>query len=90
MLLYREKLLSNSQLKRLQDHQYSCENIGLLDPYLQPFWNFLVSKTPVWLAPNLITVSGLVVNIITTLVLVWYSPDARTEVSNSSIYFFWY
>mgnify|MGYP006989453204 CR=1 FL=1 len=81
MLLYREKLLSNGQLKRLSEHLYSCENIGLLDKYLQPFWNFLTSKTPLWLAPNVLTISGLIVNIITTLILVWYSPDARAEVS---------
>lgn len=81
MLLYREKLLSNGQLKRLNEHLYNCENIGLLDKYLQPFWNFLTSKTPLWLAPNVITVSGLLVNILTTLVLVFYSPDARAEVS---------
>lgn len=81
MLLYREKLLSNGQLKRLSEHLYNCENIGLLDKYLQPFWNFLTSKTPLWLAPNVITVSGLIVNILTTLFLVWYSPDARAEVS---------
>lgn len=86
MLLYREKLLSNGQLKRLSEHTYSCENIGLLDPFLQPFWNFLTSKTPLWLAPNLITVSGLLVNIVTTLILVYYSPDAKTEVSQ--LFFF--
>lgn len=87
MLLYREKLLSNGQLKRLSEHTYSCENIGLLDPFLQPFWNFLTSKTPLWLAPNLITVSGLLVNIVTTLILVWYSPDAKTEVSHRNFFF---
>ncbi|KAK6630354.1 hypothetical protein RUM44_005021 [Polyplax serrata] len=79
MLLYREKLLSNGQLKRLSEHLYNCENIGLLDNYLQPYWNFLTSKTPLWLAPNVITVSGLLVNILTTLILVWYSPDAKAE-----------
>lgn len=80
MLFYKEKLLSPGQLKRLGDHIYKYDSVSLMDPLLQPFWNWLVSKVPLWLAPNLITVSGLIVNIITTLILVWYSPDARAEV----------
>ncbi|XP_049860507.1 choline/ethanolaminephosphotransferase 1 isoform X1 [Schistocerca gregaria] len=79
MLFYKEKLLSAGQLKRLSDHKYSCSSASLLDPLLQPWWNWLVSKLPIWLAPNLITVSGLIVNILTTLILIYYSADAKTE-----------
>ena len=80
MLFYKDKILSPAQLKRLSDHKYSCSSVSLLDPFLQPWWNWLVSKTPVWVAPNLITILGLIVNILTTLILVWYSPDAKAEV----------
>lgn len=79
MLLYKDKLLQQSQLKRLAEHKYSVSNISLLDPFLQPWWCWLVSKVPLWLAPNLITIVGLVINIITTLILVSYSPNAREE-----------
>ncbi|XP_046748669.1 cholinephosphotransferase 1 isoform X2 [Diprion similis] len=79
MQFYKEKLLSPGQLKRLNEHKYSCTSVSLMDPFLQPWWNWLVSKVPLWLAPNAITVLGLAVNILTTLILVWYSPDAKTE-----------
>ncbi|XP_032675437.1 cholinephosphotransferase 1 isoform X3 [Odontomachus brunneus] len=79
MQFYKEKLLSPGQLKRLSEHKYSCTTNSLLDGLLQPWWDWLVSKVPLWLAPNLITVLGLIVNIVTTLILVYYSPDARTE-----------
>ncbi|XP_063223555.1 choline/ethanolaminephosphotransferase 1 isoform X4 [Bacillus rossius redtenbacheri] len=79
MLFYKERILSPDQLKRLEDHKYSASNCSLLDPVLQPWWNWLVGKLPLWLAPNLITVVGLLVNILTTLILVWYSPDAKLE-----------
>ncbi|XP_076630437.1 choline/ethanolaminephosphotransferase 1 bbc isoform X4 [Colletes latitarsis] len=79
MQFYKEKLLSPGQLKRLSEHKYNCTTNSLLDGLLQPWWDWLVSKVPLWLAPNLITVLGLIVNILTTLVLVYYSPDARTE-----------
>ncbi|XP_020296552.1 choline/ethanolaminephosphotransferase 1 isoform X7 [Pseudomyrmex gracilis] len=79
MQFYKEKLLSPGQLKRLSEHKYSCTSNSLLDGLLQPWWDWLVSKVPLWLAPNLITVLGLIVNIVTTLILVYYSPDARAE-----------
>ncbi|XP_070154394.1 cholinephosphotransferase 1 isoform X4 [Polyergus mexicanus] len=79
MHFYKEKLLSPGQLKRLSEHKYSCTSKSLLDGLLQPWWDWLVSKVPLWLAPNLITVLGLIVNIVTTLILVYYSPDARAE-----------
>ncbi|CAH0560793.1 unnamed protein product [Brassicogethes aeneus] len=77
--LYKNKLLTDTQLRRLSEHKYSCQSVSLLDSYLQVYWNWLVAKVPVWLAPNLITILGLVINIITSLILVWFSPDARQE-----------
>jgi len=79
-MFYKDKLLSPAQLKRLSDHKYSCTSVSLVDPILQPWWNWLLARTPLWIAPNLITILGLIVNIVTTLILVWYSPDAKVEV----------
>ena len=39
-----------------------------------------VTLVPLWMAPNLITMAGLIVNILTSLVLVLYCPTA-TEVA---------
>ncbi|XP_018790619.1 PREDICTED: cholinephosphotransferase 1 isoform X3 [Bactrocera latifrons] len=77
-ITYKERVLSSQQLKKLSEHKYSCTSSSLLDPWLQPWWNWLVSMTPLWLAPNLITIIGLVVNIVTTLILVSYSPDGKS------------
>ncbi|CAH0721391.1 unnamed protein product, partial [Brenthis ino] len=79
MQFYKDRILNAAQLKRLSEHKYSCTSASILDAWLQPWWCWLVSKTPLWLAPNLITILGLIVNIVTTLILVWYSPDARQE-----------
>ncbi|KAL4721060.1 hypothetical protein ACJJTC_007013 [Scirpophaga incertulas] len=80
MHFYKERILNDTQLKRLNEHKYSCTSASILDAWLQPWWCWLVSKTPLWLAPNLITILGLIVNIVTTLILVWYSPDARQNL----------
>ena len=74
------RILSDKQLKKLKEHKYSCQNESLFDPYLQPYWNWLVTQLPEWLAPNLITTIGLIVNIITSLILVYHSPDGKQDV----------
>lgn len=73
-------ILNNKQLKCLGAHKYSCESNSILDSYFQPWWNFLTQCLPLWLAPNLITLAGLVVNILTSLILFWYSPDGLSYV----------
>ncbi|ETN67572.1 ethanolaminephosphotransferase [Anopheles darlingi] len=79
MYFYKQRLLHATQLKKLGDHKYSCTNVSLMDPFLQPWWCWLVSKVPMWLAPNLITIVGLIINIITTLILIYHSPNGREE-----------
>ncbi|XP_075547003.1 choline/ethanolaminephosphotransferase 1 bbc isoform X1 [Dermacentor variabilis] len=80
MIFSSADILTQQQLKRLSEHKYSCSGSSFADPFMQPFWNWVTSKCPFWLAPNLMTLSGLFVNIATSLVLVWYSPTATQEV----------
>lgn len=75
------KTLNEAQLKRLSEHKYKAGGVSLLEPYFQPFWRWLVEQVPLWMAPNLLTIAGLVINIITSLILVYYSPDGKSEVS---------
>uniref|UniRef100_A0A1Q3G2T6 diacylglycerol cholinephosphotransferase n=1 Tax=Culex tarsalis TaxID=7177 RepID=A0A1Q3G2T6_CULTA len=79
MYFYKNKLLQAGQLKKLGEHKYSCTSVSLLDPILQPWWCWLVARVPLWLAPNLITIVGLAVNILTTLILIYFSPNGRLE-----------
>lgn len=72
--------LSRQQLKRLEDHQYSSAGRSLMESFMQGYWCWLVSKVPLWMAPNLITIVGLATNIITTLILVYYCPTATEQV----------
>lgn len=71
-----EAVLSNAQLKNLSDHKYSSGGSTLLDPVFQPYWRWLVEQMPLWLAPNLITTIGLIINISTCSILFLYSPNA--------------
>ena len=81
-------ILTNSQLKNLKDHQYACSGNTFLDPLFQPFWRWLVEQMPMYLAPNLITIIGLIINIITSTILMLYSPNATDDVCFRVFFFF--
>lgn len=74
-------VLNNSQLKNLDEHKYSSGGSTLLDPIFQPFWRWLVEQMPLWLAPNLITIIGLAINVLTCTILFLYSPNGTDYVS---------
>lgn len=86
--------LSAAQLKRLEEHKYSASGRSLLEPPLQIYWNWLVQQIPLWVAPNTLTIVGLLINVLTTAVLVFYCPTATEEVSSGvpgqSFFFFFY
>ena len=52
--------------------------------FMQPYWRWLVTKVPLWLAPNLITFVGLLINTCTTLPVVLLDRNAQGLVSVTS------
>lgn len=84
--LIRERMsvLSDRQLKKLSEHKYKREGgLTLLEPLLNPFWNWTVERCPLWWAPNAITFIGLMVNVITALLIICYNPDGTGHVSET-------
>lgn len=72
--------LSPAQLKRLEQHRYSAAGHSLLEPWLQPYWGWLVEQVPRGLAPNAITLGGLLLNCLTALPLIACCPSATEQV----------
>lgn len=73
-------VLSRSQLKRLAEHRYNVAGVSLAEPLFQGFWRSVVDRIPDWWAPNALTFAGLLVNVVTTVILMVFSPDAAAEV----------
>ena len=73
-------VLSKDELRGLKEHKYSSSGKTLFDPVMQIYWEWLVKKVPLWLAPNALRLFGLIVNITTTFILILYSPDGKQEV----------
>ena len=64
------------QLPNLKQYKYSGVDHSLLSRYvLKPFYtNFVIKCFPMWMAPNLITLSGFSFVIVNLLTLLWYNP----------------
>ncbi|OAF68999.1 hypothetical protein A3Q56_03256 [Intoshia linei] len=62
-------VLNEKQLEVIKHHKYSCDNLSVLDVYMQPFWIWLVKHVPANIAPNTITIVGLIVNVVTATIL---------------------
>ena len=73
-------VLTEQQLISLKKHQYASEGTTLLDPLMQIFWRKLVEYCPLWVAPNLLTIIGLVINIGTSVLLMIETDGANEEV----------
>ncbi|XP_046861399.1 cholinephosphotransferase 1-like [Xenia sp. Carnegie-2017] len=79
-------VLNENQLKKLSKHKYNAECSTLFDPIMQIWWRWFVERMPLWVAPNTITILGLLINFITTLILVYFSPQAHSKVPSWSLY----
>ena len=81
-------VLTNTQLRNLDNHKYSASGNTLLDPFFQVYWRWLVEKMPLWVAPNLLTVIGLALNVLTSTILILYSPNCGSDVSLIAFYYY--
>ncbi|CEF71450.1 Bb in a boxcar [Strongyloides ratti] len=85
--LYYDCILDESELKRLGNHKYNATDSSILDHLIfQKFWNWLVNFLPMSLAPNTITLLGLISNLITVGILSVYCYTV-TEIAPSWAYF---
>ena len=74
-------VLNEQQIKRLKEHKYATEGKTLLDPYMEEYWKWLVEYCPLWIAPNLLTIIGLVLHIGTTVLLMILTDGGKEQVN---------
>ncbi len=74
-------VLTQTQLKIFDTHCYIYDsNRTILDPLFQLLWNWLIKKVPLTIESNLITFIGLLVNLVSSLVVIYYSPNADSDL----------
>ncbi|GBF87918.1 CDP-Ethanolamine:DAG ethanolamine phosphotransferase [Raphidocelis subcapitata] len=71
--------LSRRALEGLRAYEYKPAGYTYLDKIHAPFYNWCVERLPMWLAPNLITLTGTIGLVIAYCVSAWYSPDFAAD-----------
>ena len=80
--------LTKSQLKNLEKHKYSSSGKSLLEPLYQPWWDYAITLCPLWIAPNLITFIGLLLNLSGFLLMASYCGLHGVETAPSWVYYY--
>ena len=65
--------LTDVQMYKLKQHKYSTEGASIMEPIMQPYWKRVAGLMPDSTAPNMLTFIGLLVNMLSFGVLVFYS-----------------
>ncbi|KAK7695143.1 hypothetical protein QCA50_002333 [Cerrena zonata] len=82
-------------LANLKKYSYKSVDKSLLSRHvLNPYWTWLVTLWPTWVAPNVITLSGLCMVLINFATLVYYDPNYLAEKGGATgppqwVYFTW-
>jgi ethanolaminephosphotransferase len=71
--------ISKHQLQGFNRYKYSCIENGIFSVYLfQPWWNTAVKIVPLWVAPNVLTLSGFLLHVTIVLLFAYYDYDYST------------
>lgn len=74
-------VLSPYQREMLKKHVYKAEGCSITETLvLRHFWNWLTARFPLWLAPNTITMVGLVITLCTTLSIILLDLNCEGKV----------
>ncbi|XP_070575335.1 choline/ethanolaminephosphotransferase 1-like [Ptychodera flava] len=74
------QILSSTQLKHLEEYKYHGARPTLTERMiLARYWDWLVKQVPLWLAPNVMTLMGLMLNIFIVSVMIYYCPTGKEQ-----------
>lgn len=83
--LIKEKLpkyLRESDLKSLDVYKYHGADYTPVEKFLNPFWSWFASLFPDWMAPNMITFIGLILNISAAVLVIANDPTLESKAPN--------
>ncbi|KCV71063.1 hypothetical protein H696_02013 [Fonticula alba] len=77
-------------LPALLAYKYNAIDRSLLSKYvLQPYWTWLVQFVPSWVAPNLVTLTGLLF-IVANVLTLWALTGLEMESSGPAWMYYWF
>ncbi|BFZ16875.1 hypothetical protein BsWGS_19914 [Bradybaena similaris] len=75
--------LSKEVLSGFDNYKYSAVDTSPVSKYIcHPFWNRCVTLVPIWLAPNILTLSGFLFLLLNFAVMTYYDPHFYAACRN--------
>lgn len=74
-------MLSERALSQVAAYKYISGPSTPLDRLMNHWWNWSVELLPLWLAPNLVTLLGLLFMVAAAILVVFYSPNLTDPLS---------
>ena len=74
------KFITEEGLKNIKEHKYQSGGYSILDKILNPFWETVVKLMPNSLAPNTITLLGVVINFMAYFTMFYYDRTLKEVV----------
>ena len=72
--------ITDEGLKSIKDHKYKPGAYSNLDNLLNPFWIAVSHKIPKWMAPNTVTLLGLIVLLLSYLWMAVYDMSLSKQI----------
>ena len=72
------KFITKEGLQHIKEHKYKSGGYSILDNLMNPFWEFVVKLMPKTLAPNSITLLGVVINL-SMYFCMWYHDGTLAQ-----------
>lgn len=72
--------LTPEGLRNIRNHQYQAGSYTWLDCRLNPIWEYLTNLLPLWLAPNVLTVTGGVHCFALFVAMWWVNPGMNDDM----------
>ena len=66
----KSKYLNQEALVSLRNYKYVSGEYSPLDHLMTPYWNKCVEFLPLWMAPNLVTLIGLIVQLVNMMAFI--------------------
>jgi ethanolaminephosphotransferase len=67
--------ITEDGLKNIKNHKYKAGGYSILDNLMNPWWEFVVGCVPKTVAPNTLTLIGLLVNLFFYFCMFYYDPS---------------
>lgn len=78
-----------NKLENLKLYKYSAEDHSLISRYvLKRWWNYFTQVFPMWMAPNVVTLLGLVFIVVNLLCVFYYNPYLDQAVPRWCYFFY--